>query len=173
MIFILIWCAVGAIIGGVCGWHSFEGIPGIFLGAFVGFALAFLLLLLLVGIMFAIYCRVPTMEVPEPVETIEIINLKDNYGIEGYFYYRHGSVNSELAYVYLYEVPNKGITIGEINAKDAYLNISNDETPRVEVYITRPKSDFWYNMFGANKTTYKVYLPNDAIVRDEYIIDLE
>lgn len=173
MIFILIWCAIGAIIGGVCGWHSLEELYGIFAGIFLGTMIAFLLLFVLVVIMFCIYCCVPTMEVPEPIETIEIINLKDNYGIEGYFYYRRSPANSELEYVYLYEVPDKGITIGEIKAKDAYLNTSNDETPRVEVYITRPKSDFWYSMFGANKTTYKVYLPNDAIVRDEYIIDLE
>lgn len=169
VLILFIACEVCAVLW-ACNDIGWRGLfPGVMLGALIFVAIV---LLITLGLFIAWGCG-PAVTPVEPIETIDIIALNDMYGVDGYIYYRHGSVDSELEYVYLYNVPNKGLTVGEVPADKAYLNTSNVEKPNIKVYITRPKSDFLYKMFGELDKEYKITLPNDALITDKYIIDLE
>ena len=109
----------------------------------------------------------------EKVEAVEVISLNDNSNTEGAFFLGSGSVNEESVYYYAYE-SDKGITVGEIDADEVYINYT-DKQPRLEEYRTKFKSEFlnWsFAYLGEDSCYYKLYIPEGSII-EEYKIDLE
>ena len=166
-------CVVGCMLGfGLNGWGDWTDWV---LGAILGVLVALLVGAIVLGGGWAIACCSEQIEVV--AEPIEVLSLKDNYGVEGYFYYRHGSIDSELEYVYLYETTKHGaavIAVDSIPANRCYIReITEGEVPHIEVYHSRPKSNFLYNAYGNISIEYILVIPTDGIVKDQYIVDLE
>ena len=114
--------------------------------------------------------------VPEPVETVELVSLKDRYGIDGYIGHWHGSVEDEPKYSYLYKDEEGWYHTGQIDAKHTAIKESAD-TDKVILYVyeTRPKSDVLYWFMGnCGNDQYRIVAPEGTIVfADEYVVDLE
>ena len=153
------------------GWCDMaDGILGALGGALIGLMAS----ILVIGVIyFGWYLPSETLPVDQPSEIIEIISLKDSYGIEGYIYHRRGEVDSKIEYIYLYNT-SKGMKLGEIPADEAYIYETDDEKPCIKVYKYRPKSDFLFEAFGYKEIEYIITIPKDnGIVKNEYVIDLE
>ena len=110
----------------------------------------------------------------------ELIALKDNNLVSG----RHGSyiyrgyIDEKLKYTYLYEIPNKGITVGKVSASSTYIKfIEDDSKPRLITKQYKVKN--WFVDLitfdtMVNYTEYVLYIPEGSIVVEgEYNIDLE
>ena len=150
-----------------------DGIAGALLGMLLGLLFGLLILVLLCAICIGISLGAETIVTDEPVEVIELVSFEDKYGIEGYFYRRSGTIDSTMEYVYLYNETGKGIAIGEIPTKNTYLNESDTEVPRIEIYHSRYKNEFLHKMFGSTIAEYIVYIPSNSIVANQYVVDLE
>jgi hypothetical protein len=160
---------IGVIIYGI---YEGEVGLGIVLGLTISVAV-FLILVLLVGLFGA--CL--PMEVVE-TETIEICALADNSQLEGQIsgnaFLTRGTIKGKLKYQFLYKEEGKGYAYKAVDATDSYINYT-DETPYVAIHTYAPKGKFYRWAFGTfpSYTEYIFYLPEDAIIIDNYIIDLE
>jgi hypothetical protein len=118
----------------------------------------------------------------EPVldKTIKINAMKDNFTIEGY---GSGSllissvyVDEELRYSYKYYEEGKGWKTETVPADECYINILPEgEEPRLEVYKLILKSKtarFWFTDAHYGEE-YVFYVPHDAKITEEFVIDLE
>jgi len=113
-----------------------------------------------------------------PVETVEteLIALNDNMGITGVHYLYSGYIDEELKYVYLYDVPGKGIASNTIKASECY--IIESEKPKLVTTTYAVDTNWFVDFFTFDcllqKTEYTLFLPNGSIVAaGEYKIDLE
>lgn len=150
-------------------WDFGDGVLVFMFTCFVGVLLSLAIMVLGGGI--ATVSGAPTQS--EKVEAVEVISLNDNSNTEGSFFLGSGSVNEELVYYYAYE-SDKGITVGEIDADEVYINYT-DKQPRLEEYQTKFKSEFlnWsFAYLGEDSCYYKLYIPEGSII-EEYKIDLE
>lgn len=150
-------------------WDFGDGVLVFMFTCFVGVLLSLAIMVLGGGI--ATASGAPTQS--EKVESVEVISLNDNSNTEGTFFLGSGSVNEELVYYYAYE-SDKGITVGEIDADEVYINYT-DKQPRLEKYQTKFKSEFlnWsFAYLGEDSCYYKLYIPEGSII-EEYTIDLE
>ena len=148
-------------------WRILEGIG---LGCLVGLVCGFLLLLF--GNAFC-SCATEDMVI-DTIETTELIALKDNYTIEGEAFLFSSTVNEDLTYTYLYNLPNKGITTESIKATNAYLNyISENAKPYIQKITEIPRSKILYYLFLYDNTYYYIYLPQGSIIENVYEINLE
>lgn len=174
----LVFIIIGAI-GGLL-FAIFEGIVEVidcFLGVIVGGLIGTLVaLLVFLGIVLTT-CSAEYEIVEDPVAQYEVCSLKDNYGVDGYIGRWHGSIDSDLEYAYIYEVKDKGLTVGHIPADKTYINFSESATSvTIYAYAHRPKSKFLQWFFGesTNPVEYHIVAPKGSIlITDEYIIDLE
>ena len=149
-------------------WRIFEGIG---LGFLVGLLCGFLLLLF--GNAFC-SCITEKDMVIDTIETTELIALKDNYTLEGEAFLFSSTINEDLTYTYLYNIPNKGITTESIKATNAYLNyISENEKPYIQKITEIPRSKILYYLFLCDNTYYSIYLPQGSIIENVYEINLE
>ena len=114
------------------------------------------------------------------IETIEINALKDNFLIAG-----SGSgsilissvyIDEELNYTYKYYADGKGWTTATIPASDSYINkLPEGEKPYIEIREFLPTSKavkFWFTEATYGKE-YIIYVPYDAQITEEFIIDFE
>lgn len=150
-------------------WDFGDGVLVFMFTCFIGVLLSLAIMVLGGGI--ATASGAPTQS--EKVESVEVISLNDNSNTEGTFFLGSGSVNEELVYYYAYE-SDKGITVGEIDADEVYINYT-DKQPRLEEYQTKFKSEFlnWsFAYLGEDSCYYKLYIPEGSII-EEYKIDLE
>ena len=155
-------------------WGAWEdGITGALLGILLGLLFGLLILFLFYVVCAGISMGAETIVMDEPAEVIELVSFEDKYGIEGYFYRRSGTVDNTMEYVYLYNETGKGVAIGAIPTKNTYLNESDTEVPRIEIYHSRYKNEFLHKMFGSEIAEYIVYIPNNSIIANQYVIDLE
>lgn len=117
---------------------------------------------------------------PVVVETVEINALKDNFLIEG-----SGSgsilissvyIDEELNYTYKYYADGKGWSTATIPASDSYINkLPEGEKPYIEIREMMPISKavkFWFTEATYGKE-YIIYVPYDAQITEEFIIDFE
>lgn len=117
---------------------------------------------------------------PVVVETIEINALKDNFLVEG-----SGSgsilissvyIDEELNYTYKYYTDGKGWTTATIPASDSYINkLPEGEKPYIEIREMMPVSKairFWFTEATYGRE-YIIYVPYDAQITEEFIIDFE
>lgn len=115
-------------------------------------------------------------EVTATAET-ELIALQDEMAIGSRYAYR-GYINEELKYTYLYEVPDKGITSGQVKADNCYINyISENEKPKLVKKYYHVKNSFVnFITFDSivDKVEYSLCVPFGSIIAEgEYEIDLE
>lgn len=109
----------------------------------------------------------------EVTDTIELVAMKDNLGVEGYHNLFSGHVDDELKYFYVYE-DEKGRTTGSVRADNSYIKyIDADETPYMEKCQRGNKSEFINVVFLSYETYYVFYLPEGSVIADYYQVDLE
>ena len=153
---------------------EWEAIPASLLIGVLGFLVALLLSVTATG---CYVCANSELSVKK-VEETPLIALKDNMATEGHHFLFSGYVDEELTYYYLYEVPGKGITSGDVKAKRAYMNYINEgEQPKLVKTtrgITNPVVSYFLIDALAETVEYSLYIPNDSIIAAHtYEIDLE
>lgn len=145
-------------------------------GTLCGFFCAILAFLVL-------YCSVPDSHlVPGPVQTYELYALADYASYEGHVsgnaFLISGTIDEKLEYRYIYTVDGKGYTVGPaIKADECYINYGFEQ-PRLEIRTEVLKPGFWKWALGvtdedAFNTEYIFYLPENAEIIHDFVIDLE
>ena len=172
---IMIICAVVAMViflGVTIRDYGFEW--GFFFMSFLVGIVGSLVGIVITVIAMAIFSSTP-IEDCKIVETdkIELIALKDNFQIEGSVFLFSSIVNEKLEYTYIYET-DMGLTTQSIRADDAYIKyIDENETPYLQAWEVRPRSNFIYYMFCPGYYKYTIYLPYGSVIENVYEIDLE
>lgn len=165
---IVIFVGIAVAIG-LCFWflegHCFEDLIYVFFGGVVGLLIGFLVLLC------TQFCFSDTKYDEQLVETIELVTLEDNFGVQGSAYLFSTQIDNELKYTYLYESA-RGLTTGTIDADDAYLR---DDTgnPRIEIYEEHHSNAILDWLFCPGGTFYVIYVPEGSIVTNSYNVDLK
>jgi hypothetical protein len=172
---IMIICAVVAMViflGVTIRDYGFEW--GFFFMSFLVGIVGFLSGMVIALIAMAIFSSTP-IEDCKIVETdkIELIALKDNFQIEGSVFLFSSIVDENLKYTYIYET-DMGLTTQSIRADDAYIKyIDENETPYLQAWEVRPRSNFIYYMFCPGYYKYTIYLPYGSVIENVYEVDLE
>ncbi len=171
----LFWLIPLCVFVGFVIWGIYNGEFGSGLGCGVILAIASLVLVMTVGLLFA--CLAP--QAITETETHEIHALVDNVEYEGRI---SGSVflvraytDEELKYSYMYMVDGKGFAFNSVKAKDCYLN-KTSETPYVVINHYDCSNELINFLFGAHwncHREYIFYLPQDAEIIDDFTVDLE
>ena len=135
--------------------------------------------LLCIVIIFPIHCVVDNYadKTTDKIATHEISAFADNFEfdgrVSGNIYLASGYVDEKLKYGYMYAVEGKGYNYGSIPAEDAYINKTSNN-PYVETYDVRYANSIIGWLFPCiDNNEYIVYLPEDAQITNEYIIDLK
>ena len=166
---IIVVCTVIAIAIGLWFWflegHYFEDFIYVLFGSVAGLLAGFLIILC------AQPCFFDTKYDEQLVETIELVTLEDNFGVQGSAYLFSTQIDNELKYTYLYE-STRGLTTGTIDADDAYLR-DNAENPRIEIYEEHHPNVILDWLFWPGGTFYVIYVPEGSIVTNSYNVDLK
>ncbi len=107
----------------------------------------------------------------ELVETVDLVALEDNFGLEGSAFLFSAQIDNELNYTYLYN-SSRGLTTNTINADDSYLRY-DATTPRIEKYKEHHPNNLLDWLFWPGGTFYIIYVPEGSIVTNSYNIDLK
>jgi hypothetical protein len=149
-----------------------DTILGGLLGILIGFFLCLLVIL-------PIHCAVDDCaeKVTDKTATHEILAFADNFEFEGRvngnIFLTSGYVDEKLKYGYMYAVEGKGYSYGSIPAEDSYINKTSN-SPHIETYDVRYANSIIEWLFPCmDSDEYIVYLPEDAQITNEYIIDLK
>ncbi|MBO5730181.1 MAG: hypothetical protein J6R67_03195 [Treponema sp.] len=110
-------------------------------------------------------------------ETCEIHALVDNARfsgrVAGNVYLVQSRYDENLKYSYMYMVEDKGYAFNEVNASRCYLNFI-DGKPRLVKNTLRFQNKTLEWLIGyCGGPEYIFYLPNDAEVIDDFVIDFE
>lgn len=139
--------------------------------AYIGWPILFVILALLITMTVGCLCSVGIpVEKTELVDSINIVAMKDDIGIGGY--YRH--VESEGKYWVLTRT-NKGLKMIDYDATQTYVQYT-DEFPKVDTYKVIPKSCVRTFLFTKNwfeTTEYIIYLPVTGKTTKEFVVDLQ
>ena len=110
----------------------------------------------------------------EYCEPIELVSLKDSFGLEGNNYLFGGYFSEELKYVYIYNDPMRGMQAEQIEANNAYIKyLTDNTTPYLQPWRYRAPNDFVNHLFGPSAIHYTFYLPSGSVIEDTYQVDLE
>ena len=174
MIF-LICCLIGLIVGIVLvyrdwGWDIDMLLYG-FVGTLAGLAVALMLWL-------GVGCFIPGCEpITVNSSSTEIHALADNtrYSstVSGSVFLIQRYTNEKLEYSYMYFIEGKGYGFNEVDAKQSYINYT-DKTPYVRCDYIDYKNAFCRWLFpDIYEDEYIFFLPEDAEVIDDFIVDFE
>lgn len=110
-------------------------------------------------------------------ETYEIVALTDNETLSGYaggsIFIMQGYIDEKLQYRYLYEIENKGLTFGSVDADKSFINYTSD-TPRLVIQHYDYDNAFMRWLFlNCTEPDYIFYIPTNSQVINDYVIDLE
>lgn len=166
---IIVVCAVIAVIFGLWYWvsegHYFEDLIWVLLCGVAGLLIGFVILLCAQPLFFdAQYDE-------QLVETVDLIALEDNFGVQGSAYLCSTQIDSELKYTYLYK-STRGLTTGTIDADDAYLRY-DAQFPHIEIYEEHHSNAILDWLFCSGGTFYVIYVPEGSIVTNSYNVDLK
>ena len=149
-----------------------DGVLGGLLGIIVGFVLCLVTIL-------PIHCVIDECadKITDKVATHDISAFADNFEfdgrVSGNIYLASGYVDEKLKYGYMYAVEGKGYSYGSILAEDAYINKTSN-SPYIETYDVRYANSIVEWLFPCiDNDEYIVYLPEEAQITNEYIIDLK
>lgn len=166
---IIVICVGIAVAIGLWFWflegHYFEDFIYVLFGSVAGLLVGFLIMLC------AQPCFFDTKYDEQLVDTIELVTLEDNFGVQGSAYLFSTQIDNELKYTYLYE-STRGLTTGTIDADDAYLR-DNAENPRIEIYEEHHPNVILDWLFWPGGTFYVIYVPEGSIVTNSYNVDLK
>ncbi|MEN2765755.1 hypothetical protein [Ornithinibacillus xuwenensis] len=102
----------------------------------------------------------------------QVYALQDNNSINGNFFLGSGSVEGEMKYYYMIET-GRGLQMQSASANHSFINETDNDTPKVELYKEEFKNDFiqwlspaWYI------TEYEFTIPIDS-VKQNFNIDLK
>ena len=142
------------------------------LGALIGIAMSIIIVL-------PIHCAIDCYADRADTKTAEhtICALADNAALEGRVngnvFLASGYVNENLKYGYMYRVENRGYGYDSVPAEYSYINRTT-ETPHVEAYDIYYKNPIVRFLFPCvDNDEYVFYLPEEAQITNEYIIDLK
>ena len=142
--------------------------------AYIGWPLVCIILCLLIAVLFGLLIGVTTPDAltydTNLTNSTEIVAMNDNISVEGYRWY----VNSDNKYYVLLDT-DKGLLSESYDADKVYIKYT-DGTPHIETYINAPRTHFWTVMMTKgwyNYTTYVIYVPEDANITNDFIVDLE
>lgn len=166
---------IAAVVIGVYEWGlDWDLILNGIMGALIGLVLSLVIMLCVCGF------GNPKMDIVE-METCEIYALVDNARYEGRVsgsvFLVQSRINEKLKYSYMYFEDSKGYGFGEVPAADCYLNYNTDpNTPstitRLHYDYANPVVNFLFGgMFCYDE--YVFYIPADAEVIDDFVIDFE
>lgn len=112
-------------------------------------------------------------------ESHEICALADNaqfsQKISGTVFLVEARTKASLKYSYMYHEDKKGYAINEVDAQHCYINYTND-TPKVDIYYPHFTNSFLEWFIGGSiiaDKEYIFYLPHDAQIINNYIINFE
>jgi len=105
------------------------------------------------------------------VEETPLVALKDNFNNEGTSFLFSSVVDETLKYHYIYEVPGKGMTTGEVRADNAYLRYE-DVDPCIQKWETSHPNKVLDWLFAPGSHFYVIIVPEGSVT-SEYSIDLE
>lgn len=136
---------------------------------------------LLITFLFAALASTGVSEYGEPVvvEQTSIAAMKDNGAVEGHIsggiFFTSGYVDEKPVYTVLVKT-DKGLTTKNYKAEETYIRyIEDGSAPRVEkleLTSTDKAFKFWCG-FNATKNEYIIWVPADADIADDFIVDLE
>ena len=110
-------------------------------------------------------------------ETCEIHALVDNARfsgrVAGNVYLIQSHYDEDLEYSYMYMVEGKGYAFNEVNANRCYLNFINGEPYLVKNTLRFQNEALEWLIGYWGGPEYIFYLPNDAEVIDDFVIDFE
>lgn len=106
------------------------------------------------------------------VDKTEIVALNDNTHTEGVFCIR-GYIDEEPVYTVLVKEP-MGLQTVVYKADTSYVQFT-DGTPRVETIRSTATGawPWWFGQIWFEKTTYIIYIPQDASVANDFVVDLQ
>ena len=171
---VFIICIIAAIVCFLWG-LSEDGIGSAFFLGFLGGLIGLFIGLLIVLFGCCMFESMPAESKDiEYNEDVKLIDIKDNFGINGQGYLFSSYVKDKLKYVYLYEDEIRGITINTIDADKAYIKyIDNSETPHIQKWSEVSKSKVFNWLFCPCTVRYTIYLPEGAVIENTYEVDLE
>ena len=147
----------------------------VFLYAIFGFIVFLMGALISMG---AVACT-DTWTPPEIVETTSIVAMRDNSAVEGHIsggiFFTSGYVDEKPVYTVLIST-DKGLTSKNFQAEETYIRtIENGSAPRVEKleYRGNDSGVFFWTFFNDVKYEYIIWVPADADIVDDYVVDLE
>lgn len=173
---ILFYCAIGfAIVFFIWDFKDFGSFLDSFLfgalGALVGTLVG--LIFLLIGNASIATMPVDKLEI-EYSDPIELVSLKDSFGLEDGRYLFGGYFDEELKYIYVYDDPVNGMKIEKIKANSSYIKYLEDDTnPYIQPWRYHHKNKIIDHLFGGTFIKYTIYLPAGSVIEDTYQIDLE
>lgn len=158
-----------AIIGGLFEWGlDFEELfKSALAGAFVGCLLGCGVL----GVGSAIVTLTTSEWNETMVEETPLVALKDNFNNEGTAFLFSSAVDETLKYHYIYEVPGKGMTTGEVYADDAYIQY-REGNPCIQKWKTSHHNKVLDWLFIPGYNFYIIIVPEGSVTT-EYNINLE
>jgi len=165
LIFLLIAAFIFAIFFGIVECSFSEG-----LASFVGMAMVAVMLTVL------ICCGTWGELEIESTDKIEIHALVDNASYSGTIsnsvFLIRGHINETLKYQYMYYKDGYGWTLGEAHVRQSYLNYTS-ENPYLEIINYKYKDDFlqWLIPYIGD-CEYRFFLPSNAEIIDDFVIDL-
>ena len=166
-------------------------IPIVFIGAWIWFGvrdediiggfLAGLLAALISGVLCLGICGIVTCasDVEYEIESREISALADNarfsHTVSNSVFLVQTRTDSSLKYSYMYYEDDRGYAFDEVDAKSCYINYT-DGVPRLDIYRPCFANRFVKWLLGDSTfedCDYVFYLPQDAEVIDNFVIDFE
>ena len=173
MIFLIV-PVIGIIIGiivHICewGWEAEVCLAGL-IGGLIG---------LVVAVILWFGCALLPGAQPTVINTsdTEIHALVDNarYSsqVSGSVFLIQTKTEEKLKYSYMYMAEGKGYGFNEVDAKQAYINYTNETPHMVRQYIDCESAFLRWLLPDIYDDEYIFYLPEDAEVINDYVIDFE
>ena len=166
----MLWI-IAIIVGIGCGVYAAYDCRSSWVG-YIGWPFLTTLLSLILAILIGLFGAIFPLEVEDRnlYNTTEILAMKDDLGTEGW--YRH--VEQEGKYWVLIDT-DRGSKMISYDANKTYIQKTSGQ-PRVEAYECIPKRTFgtflltkaWFTT-----TEYIIYIPEDAEITNEFVVDLE
>ena len=168
LICILLGIIIGVVINVVKWGVDLETILFGMLGALIGLSVA---LVLWFGI-----CFFPGSN-PTIVDTseVEVHALADNAryssSVSGSVFIIQSRTDEKLKYSYMYMCEDKGYGFNEVDAKQCYINYTEDTPKVIHRYIDYKSPTFRWLFPDIFEDEYIFYIPEDAQVINDYTID--
>lgn len=159
MLWLIIFGAIGVILGAIYFGRELGGFEGVFLGILSGVMFG------LVAGLLANVVAIPFMGGNDVVESQDLQSMATSSGISGTFFLGIGTVDSTPEYHYFVKTANGGFE--EKSTETEYATVyETDGTPHVDVTWT-DSSNEWLGLFSTKLKDehYNFYVPKGSVVQ--------